>query len=187
MMRRIAVVGDKLERGGEIRPYSGPVFTVGDAGHQVALIGGYAFCEACNSTGQITKAGGPRRIEFMGETAADGDIVSCNCPMSPRIVATLAGDSWCDDMAEITGIVASSQTIANSVSQIVKGTYDEQIQVTGRGASAGYPYVIETSDRRIYSGRLADDNRLPRIHTDAEDDYIIYWGDEALARKKGGE
>ncbi len=99
MMRRIAVVGDKLETGGEILPYSGPVFTIG-AGHQVALIGGTAWCEACKSTGVIAKAGGPRRIGFMGETAADRDVVVCNCPTPPHIIATLAGESWCDDMAE---------------------------------------------------------------------------------------
>ncbi|WP_414706656.1 PAAR domain-containing protein [Ralstonia sp. UBA689] len=80
-MRRIAVVGDSLERGGEIMPYAGPVFTMGDAGHQVALIGGQAYCRACKSTGVIAKAGGPRRIDFMGETAADGDIVLCGCNM----------------------------------------------------------------------------------------------------------
>jgi hypothetical protein len=100
MMRRIAVVGDKLETGGEILSYTGPVFAIGDTGHQVALIGGTAWCEACKST-----AGGPRRIDFMGETAADGDIVVCQCPTPPKIVATLSGDSWCDDMAETMGVV----------------------------------------------------------------------------------
>jgi len=55
MRRRIAVVGDKLEHGGEILPYRGRVFTMG-AGYQAALIGGYAYCEACKSTGiRITR------------------------------------------------------------------------------------------------------------------------------------
>lgn len=87
MMRRIAVVGENLERGGRILPYSGPVFSIGDAGHQVALIGGSASCEACKNIGMIAKAGGPRRINFMGETAADDDVVLCSCPKPPRIVA----------------------------------------------------------------------------------------------------
>lgn len=39
MLRRIAVVGDRLEAGGEILRYEGPVFTLGDAGHQAALTG----------------------------------------------------------------------------------------------------------------------------------------------------
>jgi hypothetical protein len=110
MMRRIAVVGDELETGGEILSYSGPVFTIGDAGRQVALIGGTAWCQACKSTGVIAKAGGPRRIDFMGETAADRDIVLCKCPTPPKIVARLAGDSWCDDMAEAMSVATPEST-----------------------------------------------------------------------------
>lgn len=102
MLRRIACVGDKLERGGEILAYSGPVFTFGDA-HQVALIGKTAFCQACKSTGTIAKAGGPTRLNFMGETAADGDIVLCRCPTPPKIVAVISGESWCDDDVETKG------------------------------------------------------------------------------------
>ncbi|WP_036023741.1 PAAR domain-containing protein [Paraburkholderia dilworthii] len=93
MMRRIAVVGDRLERGGEILPYAGPTFTIGDGDYQVALIGGAAYCEACKSTGTVAKAGGPGRIDFMGETAADRDIVLCGCASPPHIIATLAGES----------------------------------------------------------------------------------------------
>lgn len=103
MLRRIACVGDKLERGGEILAYSGPVFTFGDAGHQVALIGKTAFCSACKSTGTIAKAGGPTRLNFMGETAADGDIVLCRCETPPKIIAALSGESWCDDDVETKG------------------------------------------------------------------------------------
>jgi hypothetical protein len=185
MMRRIAVVGDKLERGGEVLPYDGRGFTFGDAGHQVALIGGFAYCEACKSTGAIAKAGGPKRIEFMGETAADGDVVLCNCATPPRIVATLAGDSWCDDLAETMGVVASSQTVGGDVSSVMMGVYDEQVRAVGGGALEGYPYFIETSDGRVFSGRLGDNGQLPRIHTNSADDYGVYWGDEALARMDG--
>jgi hypothetical protein len=103
MLRRIACVGDKLERGGEILAYSGPVFALGNAGHQVALIGKTAFCQACKSTGTIAKAGGPKRLNFMGETAADGDIVLCRCSTPPKIVAALSGESWCDDDIETKG------------------------------------------------------------------------------------
>ena len=103
MLRRIACVGDKLERGGEVLAYSGPVFSFGNAGHQVALIGKTAFCQACKSTGTIAKAGGPTRLNFMGETAADGDIVFCRCPTPPKIVAVLSGESWCDDDIETKG------------------------------------------------------------------------------------
>lgn len=185
MQRRIAVVGDKLEYGGEILPYSGRAFTMGNAGHQAALIGGAAYCEACQSTGTIAKAGGPRRLEFMGETAANGDVVLCDCATPPRIVATLAGESWCDDLAETMGIVTSSKTVGDGVSSVVMGVYDERVQAVGRGAFDGYPYLIETTDGRIVFGRLASDGQLPRVHTDTADEYSVYWGDEALARQEG--
>lgn len=185
MMRRIAVVGDTLERGGQILPYAGPVFTMGDVGHQVALIGGAAYCEACKSTGVIAKAGGPRRIDFMGETAADRDIVLCKCSTPPRIVATLAGDSWCDDMAEATGAVVSGKAVGGGVGSVVMGAYDEQVPAVGHGASEDYPYFIETADGRTFSGRLENSGHLPRVYADMANDYHVYWGDDALARQEG--
>ena len=185
MMRRIAVVGDRLEYGGEILPYAGPVFTVGNAGRQVALIGGQAYCEACKSIGIIAKTGGPRRLNFMGETAADRDVVVCNCPTPPQIVARLSGESWCDDMAESMSTAASGRTVSGAGASVVKDTFDEQIRAVGRGASDGYPYFIETADGRTFRGRVKDDGHLPRVHTDAANDYKVCWGDEALARQNG--
>lgn len=187
MMRRIAVVGDRLERGGEILPYNGPIFTLGDdASRQVALIGGEAYCEACKSTGVIAKAGGPRRIEFMGETAADGDIVLCHCATPPRIVARLAGESWCDDEAEFSGKAASGRTVSGGVSSIAAGAFDEQVRGVGRGRLEGYPYYVQLADGRIEAGRLDSTGMLPRVQTGgAADDYAVYWGDEALARQDG--
>ncbi|AXK61216.1 PAAR domain-containing protein [Burkholderia sp. IDO3] len=187
MMRRIAVVGDELETGGHILAYAGPKFTFGDAGYQVALIGGLAFCEACESPGQITKAGGPKRIEFMGETAADGDIVLCRCATPPRIVALLSGNSWCDDEAETEGSVSSEMKREGNITAIAAGVYDECVRAVGNGASPDYPYIIETSDGRVHSGRLDATGYLPRIHTSNEDTYAVYWGDEALARLSGDE
>jgi hypothetical protein len=137
MRRWIAVVGDTRERVGQIPPYAGPVFTMGDAGRQVALIGGAAYYEACKSTGVIAKAGGPRRIDFMGETAADRDIVLCKCATPPHIVATFPGDSWCEDMAEAMSEVVSSKAVGGGVASVVTGAYKEQVRAVGRGASRG--------------------------------------------------
>jgi hypothetical protein len=184
MMRRVAVVGDQLDTGGQIEPYAGSVCTWGDAGHQVALIGGEAYCEACRSVGSIAKSGGPRRIQFMGETAADGDIVLCKCASPPRIVAKLAGESWCDDMAESMGTVIFGRAGGGAASVVV-GAYDEQVRAVGRGAFEGYPYFIETEDGRTHAGRIDASCHLPRIYTDSGDDYTVHWGDEALVRQNG--
>lgn len=185
VMRRIAVVGDKLKGGGRILPYSGAVFTIGDAGHQVALIGGIAYCEVCKSTGVIAKAGGPKRIAFMGETAADGDIVLCKCSIPPHILAELSGESWCGDDAESRGTIASSRTTAGGVSSVVMGAFDEQVSAKGRGAAEGYPYFVETADGRTQSGRLDGTGQLPRIYADSSDEYSVHWGDDALEKQLG--
>ncbi|RKP46817.1 PAAR domain-containing protein [Trinickia fusca] len=192
MLRRIAVVGDSLEHGGQILPYVGPVVAMGNAGHQVALIGGQAYCEACKRTGLIAKTGGPRRLRFMGETAADGDVVLCSCSTPPRIVATLAGESWCDDMADTMGVVSPTEAAGNSVAtagggiaSAVTGTFDEQVRATESGASEGYPYFVEASDGQVFSGRLDEHGHLPRVYTYSADDYTVYWGDEALAKQDG--
>ena len=49
MMRKVIVVGDPPAPGGAVLPYSGPMMDV--FGHRIALIGGRAYCEGCNSVG----------------------------------------------------------------------------------------------------------------------------------------
>ncbi|MDM0076061.1 PAAR domain-containing protein [Variovorax sp. J2P1-59] len=102
MMRRIAVVGDRLIHGGHVLPYTGPSSTI--HGHRVALIGGRAYCESCGSVGVITKAGGSRRGFFYNaEIALEGDIVVCQCPNHQQIVSVLQTTSTYDDMGAALG------------------------------------------------------------------------------------
>ncbi len=107
VMRKIVVVGDKTTTSGVIQPNANSTFSVGDAGHKVALIGGQATCLACKSIGIIAKAGGPRRMNFMGEVALEDDIVLCGCPVHPKLVANLHQTMTYDDQAESLGIVTS--------------------------------------------------------------------------------
>ncbi|VBB15130.1 PAAR domain-containing protein [Burkholderia stabilis] len=189
MNRRIAVVGDSLSSGGTISSYNGPRFLV--RGHQAALVGGRAFCAACQSIGIIAKAGGPYRLKFQGEVALDRDIVLCGCFTSPSIVAVLAGEAWCDDGLKSLGEVVSSRTATGGVTSLKKGAFDEQIEATTRGGATdgheGYPYYVETADGRIHSGALDASGELPRVNTgDGSGDYTVYWGDEAIEKKYGG-
>jgi len=154
-------------------------------GHQVARIGGPAFCEACKTTGVIAKAGGPYRLSMAGECVLDQDIVFCGCSKPPKVVAQLAGESWCDDMIEGHGEVVSGLTATGGVASVKKGAFDESVKAIVDGPE-GYPYYIETSDGRVHSGQLDASGILPRIHTgDSPDDYVVYWGDEAIAKKHG--
>lgn len=73
-------------------------------GQQKALIGGRVFCAACNTVGWIAKAGGPYRTTICGaETALEGDVVDCQCPISPALVSSKQNLSWCDDRSGIDG------------------------------------------------------------------------------------
>ncbi|MHA7680069.1 PAAR domain-containing protein [Cupriavidus sp. PET2-C1] len=191
MMRRIACVGDELERGGKILPYAGRGCTFGNPGHQAALIGGQAYCEACKSTGTIAKAGGPRRMQFMGEIALDSDVVLCQCPTPPRIVALVAGEKWFEDMGardEASGLLGSGNAGFTTTGAPVPESFDELvIALSPSGPIADYPYFVETSDGRGLFGHTDEQGRLPRIATMTTGSLTVYWGDEALAKHLGDE
>lgn len=95
MMRKILLVGDPPALGGHVLPYGGRMFDV--HGHRVALIGGRAYCEGCNSVGIIAKAGGPRRMQFISEVALEGDVVVCHCPVPQPLVSVLQQSGMYDD------------------------------------------------------------------------------------------
>lgn len=179
MMRRVAVVGDRLSTGGHIDHYKGPICTWGNCGHQVALIGGSAYCEACGSTGVIAKAGGPRRINFMGETAADGDTVLCNCPTPPRIVAELAGESWCDDEAEACATREAKRAIdAAPTGKNAATLCDEQFTLsdrTGRVLRDTY-YTLRLPSGELLHGVTNSIGRTTRYRTDGAQRLAVYLG-----------
>lgn len=109
MMRKLIVVGDPPASGGAVLPYRGPMMDV--FGYRIALIGGRAYCEGCNSVGIIAKAGGPRRGFFYeAEMALEGDVVICHCPAPPPLVATLVHNTNFDDMLAGTRDFSASYT-----------------------------------------------------------------------------
>lgn len=95
MERKILVVGDPPAPGGQVLPYDGPMLDL--YGHRVALIGGRAYCEGCNSVGVIAKAGGARRPQFISEAALEGDVVICHCSVPQPILSTLQQWATYDD------------------------------------------------------------------------------------------
>ncbi|WP_250498831.1 PAAR domain-containing protein [Caballeronia sp. GAWG1-5s-s] len=182
MMRRIAVVGDTLSNGGEIRLQVEMPFTMGSEGHQAALINGAAYCPACDSTGYIAKVGGPRRMTIgKSEIALDQDWVICGCPEHPHIVAKLAGEAWYDDLADILGTMGSERAAGTDCASISTGAFDEC--VCGLNVPEGYPYLIAKADGESLCGRTDSTCRLPRIRTGSAETYEIYWGDDALSHK----
>ncbi|WP_198118800.1 PAAR domain-containing protein [Massilia rhizosphaerae] len=62
--------------------------------------------------------------------------------------------------------------------------YDERPQLVAPPIE-GVPYFIETLDGRTFSGRAEADGLLARINTFGEDEYTVYWGEEALTKMEG--
>jgi hypothetical protein len=130
-------------------------------GHQVALIGGQAYCAACNSTGVIAKAGGPYRLGFsgMGEVALDRDIVRCHCPTPPTIVASLADEAWCDDEIEKhgaasdpSGLGSAGSVNASEQSQAPELEHYLEIVHADTGAPIdGFTYKIMSGESAVIS------------------------------------
>jgi hypothetical protein len=151
----------------------------------LAFIGDSAFCSACKSVGVIVGGAGldgQRRLLDVREgrrQAVGGDQIACKCQVPPRIIAR-HGRKW---MIHDRG--NAIQQISHNTPLESKPVYDEKVRAVGRGATAGYPYFLETADGRTEAGRLDDSRSLVRIFTDTAEDYTAYWGDEALAKQAG--
>jgi hypothetical protein len=128
-MRKILVVGDLPTPGGRVLPYGGPTCDL--HGHRVALIGGRAYCEGCNSVGIIAKAGGPRRPQFISEAALEGDVVVCHCPVPQPLLSVLQQSARYDDedtqAVEITPNAATSNTQATTTAALQMAAFKKTV------------------------------------------------------------
>lgn len=170
-MRKAAVRdGDKTTSGGVVIASLSGIY---DGRKKVALDGEKATCGNCKGAYQMLGTGKPI-LNKGRHVVLDGDPVMCPCGKN-RVIVGINPRVW----------IASSRTIGGGVASVAIGTYDEQVRATGRGASEEYPYFIETADGRAVSGRLANGGHLPRVHSDAANNYTVYWGDDALAKQNG--
>lgn len=168
MKRRIAVVGDTLTNGGHILDYEqAHGFTF--HGHKAALIGNDAYCDACKSTGRIAMAGGPYRRSFdtARKVALDGDLVLCKCPKLPRIAASLAGPSWCDDRNEGHARAVADSTSVNRTDDIAPQWIS--FALMDRGNVGGLRCVAHFDDGSQEFGAFGSDNtaRFERFDNDS--------------------
>lgn len=145
------------------------------------------YCSACKQEGYIAPRGprwpgtGPNGKQW----ALSGDVNICGCNPPPifysiherHMTMSFTSGEAARLMGKATPV--SSNAVASSVA-----IYDEQVRaIAARASLAGYPYFVETSDGRTAAGRLDSGTLLPRIATDAADSYIVYWGDETLAKQ----
>jgi hypothetical protein len=181
------VEGDPLTSGGNSRVIEGvPHSTIeGPDGRprNQTLVGQKAWCDACKSTGVIAPAPGSpdtlrerfHFVDYRGQEALGGDLVICKCEQHPQVISIYGRTVMIVDTGDGT----------NSANLAASHQFDELLRAVGDGATEDYPYYVETSDGRTFTGRLGSDGALPRVTTAAADDYRVYWGDEALAKQEG--
>ncbi|WP_039015354.1 PAAR domain-containing protein [Cupriavidus sp. IDO] len=179
LTRTYLIMGDKANNGATIIGGS-PSSTY--EGIPTAREGDPVYCPVCKQTGAIVCVG-PRwpSSENGKEEALSGDICACGCNPPPVFHASrpYTMTMTAGDAAQWNRSHASSGGNSSAMSG-----YDEQVRVrTGDVLIEGYPYFIETSDGRTFSGHLDESGRLPRVSTESSDNYVVYWGDEALAKQ----
>jgi uncharacterized Zn-binding protein involved in type VI secretion len=150
-------------------------------GIPVALEGDPVDCPACGTTGKI-QCVMPRLPDDLNgkQIALSDDLCICQCSPAPRLIAeqTVKCQFILTADEEPTGAAQARQTTTAA------HHFDEQPRLVAPPIE-GLPFYIETRDGRTFSGRAGAAGLLPRVATEGEEDYHLYWGDEALARMSG--
>ena len=176
-MPAMIVLGDRTDHGGEVIEASGVTDT---HNKRIARVGDKVHCPKKGHGTAVITTGDPTMIIDGKAVAYHGCKTSCGATLiSAQSVTTVSvgGGAAASSTALVAGAVAS----AAAPSQLIF-EYDEQVQLA---ANPGVAWFIEASNGKTYSGTVGEDGLLPRVDTLREDEYTIYWGDEAMVRAEG--
>lgn len=149
-------------------------------GVSVACEGDPVDCPTCGTQGfiQCVMPRNPERPNGK-EVALSDDMCICSCSPPPRLIAEQTIKCQIFLVADEPSIDSAKEAATSSP------LHDEQPQLIAASIE-GMPYFIETFDGRTFSGRAGPGGLLPRIATQGEGEYHVYWGDEALIRMTAG-
>jgi uncharacterized Zn-binding protein involved in type VI secretion len=158
-------------------------------GLAVAVEGDLIDCPSCGIQGVI-QAVQPRLSDtFDGkQVALSDDLCLCGCNPPPKLVANQHLECQTFTLADIEAAAQAAERAGGqrmTASQVARQMHDERPRLVAPSID-GVPYFIETADGRIFSGRTSADGLLPRVATQEAAEYMVYWGDEALARANAG-
>lgn len=194
-MPEIIRQGDPTSHGGTVLEGS---FTDICHGKPIAYMGHKVSCPLCKGTFPIIE--GVATTTFYGKGIA---VAGMKTACGAALIATQFTDTveWSSGGGGAPGSTATASpapaaTAASSSSpsgplggsstagSTANGIYDEQPELP-RLVADGVPYLIVTGDGQQFSGRADVSGKLPRVVTNGEAEYVVYWGDEALARMEG--
>jgi len=178
MTKRAVCDGDWTStRGRVLAPASSTIY---DEGRRLAIDGAKATCGNCEGAFTIC-ATGYDLFDEGRQVVVDNDLVLCPCRKNRVFASPNAGYLF-----ETRGAAAreSAQDVSapTTASTLV---FDEQVRAPSHTSLQGCPSLIEHADGQTVFGRVDTTGLLPRVTTDGESEYAVYWGDEALARHQG--
>jgi uncharacterized Zn-binding protein involved in type VI secretion len=168
------VLGDQTDHGGQVVEASGVTDT---HGRRIARVGDRVTCpKKGHGTNEIV-TGDPSFVMDGKAVAYHGCKTACGATLiSSQAVTTIdfGGGGSSSNQGK-----PSSALLNLALASNLKFEYDEQVRLT---ATPGMAWLIETNEGGTLSGVVNEDGLLPRLDTYSEDEYTVYWGDEAVAR-----
>lgn len=193
-MPEIIRLGDPTSHGGTVLEGSQSDICMGKP---IALLGHKVFCPKCRGTFPIVE--GVLTTSFYGKgVAVAGMKTACGATLiATQFTDTVEWSSGAGSGAGEVGVTSDKAAKSATTGAGVYGAaqlsgkhngntdpYDEQPHLLAETIE-GVPYLIELKDGRRFPGRAARDGLLPRIETNGQEEYTVYWADEALARMNG--
>jgi len=187
MGRPFIVLGDRTDHGGVVVGAAGTTET---HGKRIARVGDQVTCPKKGHGGtSVIVTGDPTMIIDGQPAARHGDKCACGATLIASQFVSTTSDGGASSPA-----VASAEQVSKAagagfaaIKPDVRIAYDEMTRLEVSGDTAvlvGLPWFVKTRSGQTHSGRLDQTGKLPRVVTDGEEDYDVFWGDAAIVESR---
>ena len=180
MEKPIIRLGDPTTHGGVVVSASADTLA---QGKPVARVGDSVTCPIPGHGGGVIVEGDSTTLLDGRPIALQGHMTSCGAALISTLSEVVVSRGGAGNQSRSSAVGHVAPDGASTVRQLSDiNPFDERVHLIGE-SHIGLPYFIKMADGRMFSGRVGADGLLPRVVTRYEDDYEIFWGDEALARQ----
>lgn len=180
--RPFIVLGDQTDHGGVVVGAAGTTET---HGKRIARVGDQVTCPKKGHGTTVIVSGDPTMIIDGQPAARHGDKCACGATLiASQFVSTTSDGGGANPAAASAEQASKAAAAGYAVREEIRITYDEKTRLEVVGDTAllvGLPWFVQTLSGQTHSGRLDQSGELPRIVTESEEDYEVFWGDDALA------
>lgn len=188
MGRPFIVLGDQTDHGGVVVGAAG---TTDTHGKRIARVGDQVTCPKKGHGTSVIVTGDPTMIIDGQPAARHGDKCACGATLiaSQFLSTTSDGGGFNPEVAsaEQAAIATAAGYVASRPE--VRIIYDEKTRLEVAGDTAvlvGLPWYVKTVSGQTRAGRLDQSGELPRIVTEVEEEYEVFWGEDALVLMEEG-